>query len=260
MKILQALTNDFNTQLKAFQLLASVLSVIGIVILIVNFSLTHLYTTIICAILFSMIGVNVGLHRYFSHRSFDTTKTLAWFLGLLGTLSTTGRLISWVAIHRFHHVHTDTELDPHSPKYIGWLRSFTFDYTRVYIDKKYVKDLMTNQTCLFFHKNCIDIIMIYIFLLAIIDPMLIIFAWGLPAGVAIFGLGSATLFGHIHGYVTHNTGDNSRNSWISSILSLGDGWHNNHHAHPYRYCQTEHWWELDPPAWIIWLIKKSSNK
>jgi stearoyl-CoA desaturase (delta-9 desaturase) len=257
MKIWQDLANDFNTQLKVFQLSAIVLSIFGIVNLITNFSSAHLYITIICATLFSMIGVNVGLHRYFSHRSFDTWKPVVWMLGLFGTLSTTGRLISWVAIHRFHHLHTDTELDPHSPKYIGWLRSFTFDYTRVYIDKKYVKDLLSNSTAVFFHKNCIDIILIYIFILSIVDPWLVVFAWALPSGIAIIGLGSATLFGHTHGYVSHNTGDNSRNSWISSILSLGDGWHNNHHAHPYRYCQTERWWELDPPAWIIKLIKKN---
>ena len=256
MKLWQDLADNFNTQLKVFQLLAIGLSICGIVNLVTNFSLEHLYTTIICAILFSMVGVNVGLHRYFSHRSFDTWKPVAWMLGLFGTLSTTGRLISWVAIHRFHHLHTDTELDPHSPKYIGWLRSFTFDYTRVHIDKKYVKDLLSNSTAVFFHKNCIDIILVYIFILSIVDPWLVVFAWALPSGIAIIGLGSATLFGHTHGYVSHNTGDNSRNSWISSILSLGDGWHNNHHAHPYRYCQTERWWELDPPSWIIKIIKK----
>lgn len=250
------LLNDFNSQLRALQLSTVILSFIGIVHLLTNFSSVYLYTSIVGAILFGMIGVNVGLHRYFSHHSFDTWLVVQWCLGLLGTLSTTGRLINWVAIHRFHHAHTDTELDPHSPKYIGWFRSFTFDYAQVSIDKKYIRDLLHDPVSLFFHKNYIDIILSYVFLLSIVDPWLIIFAYALPAGVAILGVGSATLFGHVHGYVRYTTGDTSRNSWISSILSLGDGWHNNHHAHPYRYWQGERWWEIDPPSWIIKLIKK----
>ncbi|NBO28127.1 MAG: acyl-CoA desaturase [Synechococcaceae bacterium WB6_1A_059] len=250
------LPKTFNSKIKLLQLTNLIVTLIGIVYLVENWNLFYFFVGILSFLIFGIIGANAGYHRYFSHRSYQTYKPIEIIMAIIGTLATLGSIISWVAVHRYHHLTADTDKDPHSPRHIGWWRAYTYDWNRVDISKKFIRDVIKDPFIVFLHKNYFKIIFVYIFFLALIDPMLVIFAYCLPATGCLNGVAAVTVIGHIHGYVSHHTNDSARNSWISCILSLGEGWHNNHHAKPYNWKQGERWWEIDPPAWFIRLVKK----
>ena len=88
-----------------------------------------------------------------------------------------------------------------------------------------------------------------------IDPLLLIFGYAIPAVMILHCTSIIIVIAHIHGYQNHKTGDESRNSWIANLATMGEGWHNNHHANSKAWNTQENWWEFDPPAWIIRLIK-----
>jgi fatty-acid desaturase len=106
------------------------------------------------------------------------------------------------------------------------------------------------------HKYYFEIIVAYCLLLALIDPWLIIFAYCLPACLCLHSSSAIIVIAHRHGYRSHEISDQSRNSWIANIITMGEGWHNNHHAKPYKWSNWERWWEWDIPAVIIRIIKK----
>lgn len=250
---------NFNFQIKALQLLNLILSIVGIVYLLFNFKFSYLIISIITFLIFGIIGANAGYHRYFSHRSYKTSKIIENIMAFIGTLATLGSVISWVAIHRYHHLHADTKEDPHSPLYIGKWNAYTYNWNKTKISKKFIKDIINNPFIVFLHKNYFKIIFLYISILLVIDPWLVIFAYAIPATGCLNGVAAVTVIGHLHGYTTYNTNDTAKNSWLANILSLGEGWHNNHHAHPYKWKQGEKWWEIDPPSIFIKLIKNENN-
>lgn len=250
------IAKNFNTKIKILQLINLGLTLLGIVYLLFNFNQTYLIVSIFGFLIFGIIGANAGYHRYFSHRSYTTSKLVESIMAIVGTFATLGSVISWVAVHRYHHLHADTEKDPHSPKYIGWWEAYTYNWKKTEISKKFIKDVTQNPLIVFLHKNYFKVIFLYVILLAIIDPLLIIFAYSIPATGCLNGVSAVTVIGHKHGYISHQTNDTAKNSWIANLFSLGEGWHNNHHAHPYKWQQGEKWWEIDPPAMFIKLIKK----
>ena len=95
----------------------------------------------------------------------------------------------------------------------------------------------------------------YVAILFSVNPLLVIFAYAIPTVLVLHSTSAIIVIAHIHGYKNHNVDDESRNSWIASLITLGEGWHNNHHANSKAWNNQERWWELDPPAWIIRLIK-----
>lgn len=250
------LQRDFNLQIKTVQLINIALTVLGVGFLITNFSWYYLAIAIGSFLWFGIVGANAGFHRYFSHRSFKTSRFIEYVMAITGTLASLGSIISWIAIHRYHHLHADTAEDPHSPKYIGWWRAYTYDWNRTNISKKFIRDLIGDPMIVFLHKHYFKVIFVYVALLALIDPWLVVFAYAIPATGCLNGVAAVTVIGHIHGYTVHETRDTAKNSWIACIMSLGEGWHNNHHAHPYNWKQGEQWWEIDPPSWFIRLVSK----
>ena len=87
--------------------------------------------------------------------------------------------------------------------------------------------------------------------IAVINPWLVVWCYCLPACGSYLAISAVTVIGHMHGYKTFDVNDNARNSWITSLLSLGEGWHNNHHARSFDHRNGYKWWELDPAAWVI---------
>jgi stearoyl-CoA desaturase (delta-9 desaturase) len=254
--MLNKLKNDFNFQIKFLQLINLILLFVGIGYLILYFNTFYFTISIITFLIFGIIGANAGYHRYFSHRTYKTNRFFEIILAIIGTLATLGSIISWVAVHRYHHLHADTEKDPHSPKYIGAWRAYIYDWNRVSISKKFIRDVVEDKFIVFLHKNYFKVIFLYVSILFLIDPFLIIFAYAIPATGCLNGVAAVTVIGHIHGYTNHEVNDSAKNSWIANIFSLGEGWHNNHHAHPFQWKQGEKWWEIDPPSWVIKLIKR----
>jgi stearoyl-CoA desaturase (delta-9 desaturase) len=202
-----------------------------------------------------MLGVNIGYHRLLSHRSFQTYKPVEQLFSILGVLTTIGSPMAWVSIHRQHHKAAETKEDPHSPYVVGKFNAWVGFWNYLNLSPKLIKDMRKDKFQKFLHKNYLKIILFYCLLLALINPWLIIFAYAIPACMCLHSTSSIIVIAHYHGYVSHKVNDKSKNSWIAHLLSLGEGWHNNHHARPYMWKQGEQWWEIDPPSWVIRLIK-----
>lgn len=203
-----------------------------------------------------MLGINIGYHRLISHKSFKTYKPLEYLFALCGCVTMVGSPIPWVAVHRKHHHHTDTEDDVHSPHILGKFKAwFGFWLLQNTIHPKYTSDLRREKFYLYAHRYYFAINILYAGILTLIDPLLLIFGYAIPAVMILHCTSIIIVIAHIHGYQNHKTGDESRNSWIANLATMGEGWHNNHHANSKAWNTQENWWEFDPPAWIIRLIK-----
>jgi stearoyl-CoA desaturase (delta-9 desaturase) len=244
-----------NQIVRGLQISNHVLALVGCVVVFY----TGYYSLFIVSILFYIItgilGVNVGYHRLLSHKSFKTYNLIERILSLVGIVTTIGSPMAWVAVHRQHHKAAETDTDPHSPYKLGKFNAWVGYWNYLPLSPRLVKDMRKDTYQKFLHQHYLEIILFYCLILALINPWLIIFAYAIPACLCLHSTSAIIVIAHIHGYKTYNTNDQSRNSWIAHIMSLGEGWHNNHHAKPYAWQQGEKWWELDPPAWIIRLIK-----
>lgn len=204
----------------------------------------------------------ITLHRLLTHRSFETYPWLEKILSYISVISTVGPTISWVALHRQHHATSDREGDPHSSyennkwKFISAIKVWLgYDWQVPNIPVRYVKDLMRNDTHKFIFNNYFKIIFAFSLILLLLDPMLWLFVYVVPASMTVHLIGVVNVLGHRHGYRNYDTQDRSTNSWIANIVSLGEGWHNNHHAKPKNWYSGEKWWEWDLMGLVIKLIK-----
>jgi stearoyl-CoA desaturase (Delta-9 desaturase) len=249
---------------------------LGVVAWQVWAELLHWSDIAVFAILYlvTALGVTVGFHRLFTHRSFATTRWMRGVLAALGSTAIEGPVISWVADHRKHHAFADVEGDPHSPHvdhgvgwrgalrglahaHVGWL----FIHTQRGARKRYAPDLIADPVVSWVDRT-------FVF-------------WAVGGLGAAFGLGwliggtlTAALTGllwggavrllvvhhvtysinslcHFFGRQRFDTGDESRNlAWLS-VLSLGEAWHNNHHAFPTSAAHGLRWYEVDVSGLVI---------
>jgi len=215
--------------------------------------------------MFAITGV---YHRYFSHRSYKTSRWFQFVLAFIGTMSVQKGPIWWAATHRHHHQHSDTPEDIHSVKeqgfwhaHVGWIISP--DYLKIRTDL--IKDFLKFPELIWLEKNHaygpLTLIAITLGLGAVLQsyypasgvtPMQM-FIWGFCVSTTF--LYHCTFFinslAHTIGTKRFNTTDESRNSLFLSILTLGEGWHNNHHRYPGSERQGFYWWELDITHYIL---------
>jgi stearoyl-CoA desaturase (delta-9 desaturase) len=244
----------------------------------------HWYDLGVFALLYAVtgLGVTVGFHRYFTHRSFATTRPMRALLAILGSAAIEGPVISWVADHRKHHAFSDRQGDPHSPHvgrseqrfralrglahaHVGWL----FIHTDRAAKKRYAPDLLKDRVVSFVDRT---------FLVWAALGLAVPFALGtLLGGTLKTGLTGLLWGGAIRMLVTHHvtysinslchffgrrrfaTGDESRNlAWLAPF-SFGEAWHNNHHAFPTSAAHGLRRVErlLDPSAGVIWTLEKA---
>ncbi len=214
----------------------------------------------LCLSLFflSVLGVTLGYHRLLTHKSFECPKFFEYFFVVLANLSSEGDPISWVSTHRYHHMHSDTEEDCHSPRHgFWWSHMLWFVFRSAVIDGKdfdqrYAPDLVKDRFYIFLKKYswcgqwALGILLL---------------AWG-GWSFVVWGIFVRTLLvlhvtwfinsaAHRWGYQTYPTSDNSRNLWWLGILGLGEGWHNNHHAFQSSAAHGLKWWEVDLTYWVI---------
>jgi len=256
------MTLSHNHKVRGLQIINHILLVIGLVYVFVTNDYGMLALSLITYVITGMLGVNIGLHRLLSHRSFKTYPFIEKLCSLISVVTTIGSPLAWVAVHRQHHKSVETNKDPHSP-YTDGKYSLTkafkvwiglWDVTN--ISPKIVRDLRQSNFQKWLHKNYLPLIIVYNVILALINPWLIIFVYAIPACLCLHSTSSIIVIAHKHGYRNHDLGrDQSRNSWIAHLMSLGEGWHNNHHAKAWAWNQGEKWWEFDPPSWIIRLIR-----
>lgn len=222
----------------------------------------YLWVSLAVYFWFASIGNSVGQHRYFAHKTFKTSKLWERLLILSATLASVSSVFGYIVTHREHHKHTDDALDPHSPHHMSTWRSWTLDLTDTgRWDLRNAKDWIKNKDVMNAHKYFFAYILLYIALLVIIDPMLVIYAYLVPASLCVWATGAFNTWGHGHGlrrlgYRTWDTQDKSVNHHLVNLITFGEGWHNNHHRNPGAWHQGEKWWEWDLNAWIIRLIKQ----
>jgi len=213
------------------------------------------------------IGVTMGYHRLLTHRSFYTPKPVEYALTALGTLANQGGPMQWVAVHRVHHKHSDAEGDPHSPRdgvwwahMLWWMpREPELDDSKHYV--RYVRDLARDPVHRLFQRYHIVLALVLAVVLVVVGQLwlglgLSWLIWGMCVRTSL--LYHATWLvnsaAHIWGYRTYPTRDRSTNLWWVALVSLGEGWHNNHHAFPRSAKHGLRWWEIDFTYWMIRLL------
>jgi len=203
------------------------------------------------------LGVSLGFHRLLTHRSFKAPKWLEYFLSFCGTLSLEGGPIFWVATHRIHHQRSDQPGDPHSPRDGAWWshilwtalgRSLNAE-TRMM--SKYAPDLGKDPVHRFlntYHWLPLAIMGVSLWYFFGAAAMLWCVFFRVTFGLhATWAVNSAT---HMWGTRRFHTTDDSTNLWWVALLTFGEGWHNNHHAHPTSARHGLEWYQLD----VSWLI------
>ncbi len=207
------------------------------------------------------IGICLGYHRYFTHRSFETSKPVAYLLAIFGCMAGEAGPISWVAAHRYHHIKSDTSDDPHSPlrgfwwAHFGWLfqRAKFLEEFESY--KKFTPDMAKDKFLVWldkYHFAPVAALAAVLFLLGGVSFVV----WGmLVRSVIVYHstwlVNSAS---HIWGYRSYKAGDLSTNNWWVALLSFGEGWHNNHHAFQRSARHGMRWWEVDLTYRMIQLL------
>lgn len=221
--------------------------------------LYYLWFTFIMWMLVCGLGIAVGYHRVFSHR---THKIPTWKENIMlffAVFAGQGSSIFWAALHRgYHHPYADQPKDIHSPvvygklhAFVGWYLDITeFDST---ISIKYAVDLVRKKNHLWFHKNYLKILWITPLVVAIFDWKLALTAFWLVTMLGLLQDNTVNVFGHskgIVGYRNYELKDNSYNNPILGYLTWGQAWHNNHHyrAGSYDFGSgiSGKWWEFDP--------------
>lgn len=219
---------------------------------------------------FSGLGITVGFHRLLTHAGFSTYAWVKRAWGIAGMSALQGSVPEWIAVHREHHELSDQEGDPHSPRdgwwwsHVLWLFAyFTSEEKRATI-KRYAPDMMKDPFFAWWHDRYWLVPVLMALGIAGIG-----YAYaGLPGAssfllwaffVRVVLVWNVTWFvnsaTHTWGYRTYDTDDNSRNCWWVGILAYGEGWHNNHHAHPRLAVHGHNWWEFDLSYWVIRFLR-----
>jgi stearoyl-CoA desaturase (delta-9 desaturase) len=225
--------------------------------------------------LLTATGVTVGFHRMLTHRAFQTHRPVSYAFAIAGSMSVQGPVIDWVADHRKHHAHTDTEGDPHSPHvghgsglaglwhaHVGWL----FDANGQADRRRYAPELLEDPVMRWLNRR---------FLWLVGLSLAIPFAAGLAFTGTLAGGLTGLLWGglvriflvhhvtwsinsicHFYGARRFETDDHSTNVWWLSLPSLGEAWHHNHHAFPRAARHGLRWWEVDPSGMLILAMKR----
>jgi len=230
----------------------------------------YLLITLITFWLVHGFGSAIGAHRYFVHRTFKTNRVWEIIFAFLFTISCTGSVLGYVMIHKKHHAHSDGELDPHNPA-LGFWKTWwgMYDEKKLTFGPKMYLSLLNDPVIKFFHQYYFAIIAAYLLVLALIDPVLIIFMFCLPA-IMQFQV-NAILIALVHseraelvgGYRSYETNDNSYNIWWLKPITLGEELHNNHHAKPacVTMDQGHGWRDFDPLYYVIkYVIRGDINE
>ncbi len=223
------------------------------------------------------LGVTIGYHRLFTHKSFVAVAPLRWFLAVCGSMAVQGPVIEWAGAHRRHHQHSDDTLDPHSPHHhvggewgetlggtfrgfihahVGWL--FAGHLKGL---SRYTADLRADPLLRAVDRQFVGWVIFGLALPAVLGGLITMTWMGALLGFLWGGLvrvlvnhhitWSVNSVCHLWGSSPYNSNDESRNNPIVGILAFGEGWHNNHHAFPTSARHGLAWYEVDVSYMII---------
>jgi fatty-acid desaturase len=230
---------------------------IGAIAALFMFSWQNLAVAVFLYWVATGLGISMGYHRLHTHRSYKIPLVFEYFFAVCGTLTLEGGPIFWVATHRIHHQKSDLAGDPHSPRdgawwsHVGWILLGATNHNNTRQMSKYAPDLAKRPFYVWLNNyHWLPLLALGILLYAIGGlPM---FLWGICLRVVV-GLHATWLVNsatHMWGSRRFATRDDSRNNWWVALLTFGEGWHNNHHAHPTSARHGLTWYEFDP-SWIL---------
>jgi stearoyl-CoA desaturase (Delta-9 desaturase) len=210
-----------------------------------------------CVVLYwaRIFGIGAGYHRYFSHRAYSTSRVFQFLLAVLSQSTAQKSVLWWASKHRHHHLHSDTERDVHSPRHTGFVYShlgWIFARKHDKADLVKVADLSRYRELMWLHRY------------ELVPPIalaLLCFALGGWPGLVIGFFWSTVLvyhatfcinsLAHVRGRQRYLTADDSRNNWLLAVFTMGEGWHNNHHAYQSSVRQGFRAWEIDPTFYVL---------
>jgi stearoyl-CoA desaturase (delta-9 desaturase) len=205
-----------------------------------------------------IFGIGAGYHRYFSHRSYATSRAFQFVLACLSQSTTQKSVLWWAAKHRHHHLHSDTMEDVHSPRQSGFLYShlgWIFAQRHAETDLSRVADLARYPELMALHRFELApavVLAVACFVIGGWPGLVVGFFWSTVLVYhATFCINSLA---HVHGTKRYVTGDDSRNNWLLAVFTMGEGWHNNHHAYQASVRQGFRWWEIDPTFYILTML------
>lgn len=219
-----------------------------------------------------MFGLTTGYHRYFSHRSFKTSRAFQFVLAWLGAMCVQKGVLWWAANHRAHHRYSDTKDDIHSPT----IRSFLWAHVGWFLDTAYertdwdrIKDFSKYPEIRWIDRHYLVPPLVMFGLLTLFGgiPALV---WGGFVSTTFLWHGTFTInsLAHLFGRVRYKTTDTSKNNFLLALITMGEGWHNNHHYYQASAAQGFFWWEIDASYYVIraleatgivWDVKRPSK-
>ena len=207
-----------------------------------------------------IFAIGAGYHRYFSHRAYETSRAFQFVLAVLAQSTSQKSVLWWAANHRDHHLHSDTELDVHSPRQMGFIYShvgWIFSRGQETMNVNRIADFAKYPELMWLHRyEQVPAFVLAVLCFAIAGwPGLIVgFFW---STVAVYhGTFCINSLAHLVGKRRYVTGDDSRNNWLLAIITMGEGWHNNHHAYQSSARQGFRWWEYDPTFYLLTLLQR----
>ena len=223
------------------------------------FTGVHLRDFVICAVLYwlRVFGLTAGYHRYFAHRSYRMGRIMQFIIALIGTLSVQKGVLWWAGHHRSHHRYSDGPEDIHSPKkgfwwsHVGWFLCRKYNATPF----ENIPDFAKYPELRWINK--------YHLVPPILLAVGITWLWGWSALYIGFFLSTVLLWhgtfvinslAHVWGRRRYVTTDTSRNNFFLAFITMGEGWHNNHHRYQAAARQGFYWWEFDPTYYMLKLL------
>jgi len=233
-------------------------------------------TTFATMYLICMLGITIGFHRYFAHKSFETSRAFSMVLASLGSMAAQGPLMFWVSTHRSHHAYSDQQGDPHSPNlhgdgvkglfhgwwhaHIGWMFSGSIAEW-----SHFARDVMRDRGYFRINQQYFYWVYLGLFIPTIMGGVMtqswygawLGFLWGGPVRICLVNQASWCVGSvcHMFGTRPFETHDHSANNHLVAVLAFGEGLQNNHHAFPSSYSHRVRWWEPDLSATVLLVLR-----
>lgn len=216
------------------------------------FSWTNLIVALVMWWIAGSLGIGLSFHRQLTHRGFQSPDWLKHLLAIFGSMALQGSPNDWITTHRLHHQFCETEQDPHSPRYgfffshMGWVLRGTSQNNSEEIEKRYIPDLLKDNFLVKLSK--------YWYVPTVVTGIILGLTGGF--GMTLWGVVIPVTFGwhftwfvnsvnHVWGSRRFESNDDSTNNFFVAMVSFGEGWHNNHHAHPTSARHGLTWYEFD---------------
>jgi stearoyl-CoA desaturase (delta-9 desaturase) len=235
---------------------------VGAVAALFMFSWKVFFATIFLYWMATGLGISLGYHRLHTHRSYRIPLWLEYTFAIFGTLNLEGGPIFWVATHRLHHQKSDQPGDPHSPhdgawwSHVLWMVFGDVNHNNTKLMSRYAPDLAKHRFYMWLNDyHWVPMVVLAAILYAFGGVPMVF--WGIFLRVtfglhATWAVNSAS---HMWGRRRFVTRDDSRNNWWVALVTFGEGWHNNHHAHPTSARHGLAWYEFDP-SWLLLRVMK----